>query len=61
MRMWKSFTVLNAVLLENHNEAKARLLKSVIITSECKEQHVYYVLFRQAVKPVFIEKTGKKT
>ena len=61
MRMWKSFTALNAVLPGNHNEAKARLLKSVMITSECKEQHVYYVLFRQAVKPVSMGRAGEKT
>ena len=53
--------MLNAVLPGNHNEAKARLLKSVMITSECEEQHVYYVLSRQAIKPVSMGRAGEKT
>ena len=54
------FSALNIVLPDDHNDAKARLNNSILVTSENDKQHVYLVISRQAVKPVSVAHAEKK-
>ena len=57
---WECFSALNIVLPDDHNDAKARLNNSILVTSENDEQHVYLVISRQAIKPISVARAGEK-